>query len=135
MTKSIKTYAYRDAVAELSNNAAADVAVVADDGSGTHATRYNHVHKLGSATVDGTTIGLTNGVLHIIQYGIDTTQLGDDAVQASNIATLIAPLDCGQQELQNRVIENLDEDPAIPAKGQKWFRTDLGETRICLSAA
>jgi len=59
----VKTLAYADEVAILSDDDPADIGVLAAEGVGTTASRDDHVHVLGSGTVDTTTMKVASGVL------------------------------------------------------------------------
>lgn len=61
----VKELAYKDEVATLSDDHPADTAATAAEGVGTTASRDDHVHALGSGSVDGATIKLTAGVLSV----------------------------------------------------------------------
>jgi len=77
-------------------------------GNDPNASRDDHVHILGSDVVLAANIA-------------------NDAVGSEHIEALSAPLDCGQQELQNAVLHQAASDPADPVVGQVYMSTADGE--------
>jgi hypothetical protein len=59
----VKTLAYADEVAILGSTAGAATAATGAAGDDTDAARSDHVHPIGTGSVDGATIKLTAGVL------------------------------------------------------------------------
>ena len=59
----VKTIAYADEVASLSDETAHDVGTTASAGVATDAARHDHVHVLGAGVVDAATLKNTAGVL------------------------------------------------------------------------
>lgn len=59
----VKTIAYVDEVATLSNEDPHDIGTTAAEGVATDAARHDHVHVLGAGCVDGETLKNTAGEL------------------------------------------------------------------------
>jgi hypothetical protein len=91
--------------AVLSNDHPPAIGTTAYEGDDPNASRDDHVHILGGDCVDG-------------------THIQNDAVGSEHIEALSAPLDCGQQELQNVVLHNAAEAPGSPVVGQVYFNTE-----------
>lgn len=59
----VKTIAYKDEVATLSDSDPQEIGVLAAEGVATDASRADHVHVLGSGVVDDETLEIDTGVL------------------------------------------------------------------------
>jgi hypothetical protein len=90
------------------------VTTTADKGTGVTASRHDHIHVVGADAVTG-------------------AKIADDAVGSEHIETLSAPLDVGQQQLQNVVLHKSATDPGTPAVGQVYYNT--AENQIYLRVA
>ena len=135
MAKVIKTIAYVDGVASLSEEVSDNIGTEASCGEATDASRHDHVHILGSGVVDGTSIELNSNALRVVADGITAAQIHDDAIGSEHIETLSAALNAGKNQFQNMLLHCLASDPTTPAAGQWWYRTDLTEVRVCISAS
>lgn len=83
MAETWKTLAFYDDVAVLSDAAAADVSNAASAGTGTKASRDDHVHKLGANVPDESTITIAAGVLSVKADGVVVAKLGADLCTAN----------------------------------------------------
>ena len=128
----IKEWAYKEDVATLSDQAAHDIGITAAAGIASDASRHDHIHVLGAACVDNSTIANTAGVLSVKADGITSTQIADDAVGSEHIETLDAPLDCGQQQIQNMLV-HIATQPAGILAGQIFM--DTGKVYVCTAPA
>lgn len=72
-----KEIAFKDEVAALSSEDAHDIGIEASAGVATDASRHDHVHVLGSGTVDGTSIELTLNALNVVADGITAAKIAD----------------------------------------------------------
>lgn len=78
-----KKLAYADEVATLSTNTPQDVGTVASAGTGTDASKDDHVHQLGTGVVDDATLAIAAAVMDVKALGIGKTQLGADLCTAN----------------------------------------------------
>jgi hypothetical protein len=130
-----KELAYAADVATLSSETAHDIGTTAAEGAATDASRHDHVHALGSSTVDNSTIALTAGVLSVKADGITAAQIADDAVGSEHIEALSAALDFAGNIATDLVLHTSNDAPTTPVVGKLWFEGDTTKTYICTSAA
>jgi len=130
-----KELAYADEVASLSTETAHDIGTTAAAGEAVDASKHDHVHVLGAACVDDSTIANTAGVLSIKADGITGDQIADDAVGSEHIEALSAALDFAGQIATDMVLHTSDEAPTTPVVGKVWYEGDTTKTYICTSAA
>ena len=78
-----KELAFYDDVAVLSDTGPADISNAAAAGSGTKASRHDHVHRLGANVPDDTTIQVAAGVLSVKDGGVVVAKLGADLSTAN----------------------------------------------------
>lgn len=78
-----KKLAYVDEVAILSSDTPEDIGTVASAGTGTEASKDDHVHQLGTGVVDDATLAIAAAVMDVKALGIGKTQLGNDLCTAN----------------------------------------------------
>ena len=83
MAEEWKALAFYDDVAVLSDAEAADVSNATSAGTGTKASRDDHVHKLGANVPDDSTIQVAAGVLSVKDDGVVVAKLGADLCTAN----------------------------------------------------
>jgi len=130
-----KELAYKDDVSTLSSDAAHDIGTTASAGAATDASRHDHVHVLGSGTVDNSTIAVALGVLSVKADGIGADQIADDAVGSEHIEALSAALDFAGYQAVDMVLHTSNDAPTTPVVGKVWYEGDTTKTYICTSAA
>lgn len=82
-----KKLAYADECATLSAETPQDVGTSASAGTGTDASKDDHVHQLGSGVVDDATLAIAAAIMDVKALGIGKTQLGDDLCTANEGVT------------------------------------------------
>jgi len=120
-----KEIAYKDDVATLSDTAPSDIGTSAAAGNGTAAARYNHVHALGSGTVDGSTVELNSGAIRI----------KDGGVTSAKLASWSANRNCAGYQALDLVVHQSSSAPETPVVGKLWQDSDDQKLYICTSAA
>jgi hypothetical protein len=129
-----KELAYKNEVASLSTETAHDIGTSAGAGSGSDASKHDHVHALGSGTVDNSTIALTAGVLSVKADGIGAAQIADDAVGSEHIEALSAALDFAGNIATDLVLMQSSAAPAVPVVGKIYQDAEDQKTYICTVA-
>lgn len=119
-----KQIAFVDDVATLSDTSPSDIGTSAAAGNGTAAARYNHVHALGSGTVDGSTIELNAGALRI----------KDGGVTSAKLASWSANRNCAGYQAVDLVIYQKSTAPDTPVVGKIYQDSDDQKLYICTSA-
>ena len=82
-----KKLAYVDEVAILSADTPEDIATAAAAGTDTTASKDDHVHQLGAAVVDDTTLAIAAAVMDVKAEAIAKAQLGADLATANEGVT------------------------------------------------
>lgn len=142
-----KKLAFEDDVATLSDASPQSVGTAAAAGTGTDASRDDHVHDLGADCIDSGDL-IADDVIdseHIAAGAIDTEHIAadqitealiaDDAVGSEHIEALSAALDVNGQQLTDAVLENNASDPVTPVLGKIYFKTGDTSAYVCTSAA
>jgi hypothetical protein len=118
----VKKVAYYDDVAILmTTGTPSDIGASAVLGNGTHAARDNHVHTIGTAATDATTIEVSGGALRI----------KDGGVTSAKLATLNAAMNCGSQQLQYALCHLSSSEPTQMKQGQYYMDSDDGALYFC----
>jgi hypothetical protein len=131
-----KEIAFKDDVASLSDQAAHAIGTEASAGVGTDASRHDHVHILGSGTVDGTSIELTLNKLNVVADGITAAKIADDAVGSEHIEALSANLDFAGQVAQDMVVHQATIGSPPAAVLGKWFQDSSSKKwYVCTDAS
>ena len=127
--------------AELSDTAPSDVGTTAAAGTGTTASRVDHVHDTAAGFIDNAN-KFTAGVIDTAALGtdaVDGTKIADDAVGSEHIEQLSAALDFGGQQAQDVVIHTVADNTALLALtavvGKIAWRTDTLHPYVCTSSA
>lgn len=111
-----------DTVATLTDQAAHDTAATAAVGVATDAARHDHVHVIGSGSVDGSTIELNSGALRVKDGGISSAKL----------ATLNAALNCGGQILTDAVLmASTIGSPPTAVVGKMFCDSSTKKVYVC----
>jgi len=146
-----KKVALYDEVASLSDAAPEAVGTAAAAGTGTDASRNDHVHDLGADCIDSGDL-IADDVVdteHLAAGAVDTTALGADAVNGDKIAdgavgsehieALSAALDFAGNQATDHVIHTVADatarDALTPVVGKMVWQTDEGHPYVCTSAA
>ena len=117
-----KEIAFKDNVAALSDTTPQDIGTEAAAGSGSTASRHDHVHVLGPGTVDGTTLELNLNKIRVVADGIGADQIANDAVGSEHIEALSANLDFAGQVAQDMVVHQATIGSPPTAVVGKWFQ-------------
>ena len=130
-----KEIAFVQDVALLSAQTAHDIGTTAAAGVATDASKHDHVHVLGAACVDNSTIANTAGVLSIKADGIGAAQIADDAVGSEHIEALSAALDFAGYQSLDMVIHQKSTASTTPVVGKLWHDSDDQKLYICTSSS
>jgi len=122
MADTWKEVAFVDDVASLSEYTAHDIGTEAAAGEAVDASRHDHVHILGSGTVDGTSIELNANALRVVADGVTEANIHDDAVGSEHIEALSANLDFAGQEAQEMVVHQATIGSPPTGVVGKWFQ-------------
>ena len=129
-----KELAYKDEVAALSTETAHDIGTSAGAGSASDASKHDHVHVLGSGTVDNTTIELNVNALRIKADGVTAAKIAAGAVTTAKI-TVDGNLAFGGYQATDLVLQQKSTAPTTPVVGKIYMDSDDQKTYICTSAA
>lgn len=132
-----KKLAFIDDVANLSDATPQSVGTTASAGTGTAASRDDHVHDLGVGCIDASNL-FAAGVVDTTALGADAVngdKIADDAVGSEHIEPLSAALDVNGQQLTDAVLHNSAADPATPVLGKIYFKTGDLHPYICTAVA
>lgn len=142
-----KKLAYDEDVASLSDGTPASVGTAGAAGSGTDASRDDHVHDLGADCVDSGDL-IADDIIdsehyaagsidteHLAADCVDASKIADDAVGSEHIEALSAALDFAGQQATDLVLHNSAGDPGTPVVGKIYYKTGDTSVYICTSAA
>jgi hypothetical protein len=128
-----KELAYKDDVASLTDQAAHDIGTTASQGVATDAARHDHVHILGSGTVDNATIELNANALRIKADGVTSAKIAAGAVTTAKM-TIDGNLAFGGYQATDLVLQQKSTAPTTPVVGKIYMDSDDQKTYICTVA-
>ena len=138
-----KKLAYADEVATLSDTNPSDIGTAASAGTGDAASRYDHVHVIGTGAINAAAMfgaevvenaAIGDGAVDTEELAADAVtgdKLADDAVGSEHIEPLSATLEVNGQQLKDACLENNAADPTTPVLGKVYFKTGDTHPYVC----
>lgn len=127
MAETWKKLAYETDVATLSDTTPQSVGTAGAAGTGTDASRDDHVHDLGADSID-------SGLL-IADDVIDSEHYAAASIDSEHLATLTADRNFGGFEATDMCLHNSATDPATPVLGKIYFKTGTLDCWVCTAIA
>ncbi len=138
-------------LAILSDNNPSAIGTAASGGTGVEASRYDHVHVIGTGAINASSM-FASGVVdssaiatdavtsaELAAGAVNTAELANDAVTQAKIAagavhpsemTIDSNLDFNENEATELAVENVTTDPTTTKPGRIVFNTADGALKV-----